>query len=170
MRAPRLRRLIAALGGVTTALGWAVLVLGCGYSVGDGRKPHADSFEAMVRRSESIALSAESVACMSDGLADPDPLIRGFASQAIARSAPDAADRLAALLEDPDAIVRAIALKSVAASAPERAMAGFHDESELVRRSALDSVLMHANMGDLESSTSKTRTACNSSLPRGHVS
>lgn len=108
------------------------------------------AFEAMARRSETIALSADSIACLSDGLADPDPLIRGFASQALERCSPDAADHLSALLEDPDAIVRAIALKSVAASAPEKAMTGFHDESGLVRRSALDSVLEHGNMADLE--------------------
>lgn len=109
------------------------------------------AFEAMSRRSETIALSAESIACLCDGLADPDPRIRGFASQALERCSPDAADHLLALLEDPDAIVRAIALKSVAALAPEKAMTGFHDESGLVRRAALESVLGHGNLADLES-------------------
>jgi len=108
------------------------------------------AFEAMARRSETMDLSADSLPRLGDGLADPSSLIRGFASHALERCAPDAADRLSGLLDDPDSIVRAIALKSVAATAPETAMAGFHDESGLVRQAALDSVLGRGDSTELE--------------------
>ena len=46
--------------------------------------------------------------------------------------------------------MRSVALQSVAASAPDKAVAGFRDASAHVRRSALESVLEHGNIADLE--------------------
>ena len=78
------------------------------------------------------------------------PLIRTNTSSKFHRARLTAADHLSALLDDPDAIVRSVALKSVAASVPAKAVAGFRDDSALVRRSALESVLEHGNIADLE--------------------
>ena len=86
----------------------------------------------------------------NNALGDPDPRVRGYASLAVVRDSSNAADHLSGLLDDPDAIVRAAALKSVAATAPDKAVAGFRDGSALVRRSALESVLEHGNIAELE--------------------
>lgn len=108
------------------------------------------AFEAMAQRSENTLLSSDLILKLTNALGDPDPHIRGYASRAVAMGSTNAADHLVAYLDDPDAIVRAIALKTVAASAPDMTMAGFRDDSALVRRSALESVLEYGNMTDLE--------------------
>ena len=108
------------------------------------------AFEAIAQRSENTPLSADLIAKLTNALGDPDPRVRGYASRALMRGSINAADHLSALLDDPDAIVRSVALKSVAASVPAKAVAGFRDDSALVRRSALESVLEHGNIADLE--------------------
>ena len=108
------------------------------------------AFEAMAQRSEKTPLSSDVISKLTNALDDPDPHIRGYASRAVAMGSNNAADHLAACLDDPDAIVRAIALKTVAASAPDVTMAGFRDDSALVRRSALESVLEFGNTSNLK--------------------
>ena len=110
----------------------------------------AAAFAAIAQRSETSPLSTDFIDPLLQALGDPDPFIRGYASQAVARQHPDAATHLSALLGDADAIVRSQALKAVAASTPGRAIAGFRDPSALVRKSALDSVLANGTVEDLE--------------------
>ncbi len=108
------------------------------------------AFKAIAQRSETMALSPGVISIVAQALGDPDPVIRGYAARALGSCSPKAADQLVALLDDPDAIVRATALKVVAASAPDRALAGLRDDSLLVRRAALESLLDDGTAADLE--------------------
>lgn len=98
------------------------------------------AFEVVAKWANALPLPLEMVAILVRALDDPDAVIRGHASSALAAGDPDAADRLAALLDDPDAIVRANALRAVAGSNPDRLLAAFRDDSALVRRAALNAM------------------------------
>ncbi len=110
----------------------------------------AVAVEAIAKRSEKTALSAEMNAKLADALGDPDPLIRGHVARAVMASDLDVESCFAALFNDSDAIVRSIALEAVATSAPDKAIPVFRDSSARVRRSALEIVLNHGNMAQLE--------------------
>lgn len=120
------------------------------------------AFSAISQRCETLPLSPELIAELPQALNDPDALIRGYASRAIAKCSPDAAEHLVPLLDDADAMVRANAVEAVASTMPDKAVAGFHDPALLVRRVALNSVLTHGTADDLEQGLSL-------SLEAGHT-
>ncbi|NIA69926.1 hypothetical protein HBA54_15085 [Pelagibius litoralis] len=114
------------------------------------------AFKALAQRGESLPLSPATEAALVTALGDVEPVVRGYAAQAVAGCSADAADKLLAFLDDPDAIVRAVALRHAAATAPERAFDGLRDDSLLVRRAALESVIASGRAADLE----KAMTIC----------
>ncbi len=99
------------------------------------------AFGTLVQRSEALALSENLLPVLIKGLGDESPLIRGYAAQAVAKSAPHGEKELEALLDDPDVVVRAAALRAITSLPTERILAALRDESSFVRQAVLDRAL-----------------------------
>ena len=107
------------------------------------------AYATLVQRAEVLPLSERLVPVLIKGLRDENPLIRGYAVQAIGTCAPQGQKELEALLGDPDALVRATALRVVAALPDGQVFAALRDESSFVRQVALERVIAQGMPEDL---------------------
>lgn len=107
------------------------------------------AYATFVQRAEVLPLSEGLVPVLIKGLSDENPLIRGYAVQAIGTCAPQGQKELEALLADPDALVRATALRVVSSLPDGRVFAALRDESSFVRQVALERVIAQGTPEDL---------------------
>lgn len=95
------------------------------------------AFEGLSNRATHVALSAETVEKLRNGVSDNDPRIRYFAVSALAHALDDSAEALEPMLDDEDAAIRAVAVRAVASSNPGAVLGHIGDPSPIVRRAAL---------------------------------
>lgn len=112
------------------------------------------AYATFVQRAEALALSERLVPVLIKGLGDENPLIRGYAAQAIGTCAPQGQKELEALLRDPDALVRATALRATTSLPDGQIFAALRDESSFVRQVALERGLAQGTSEDLAQTVS----------------
>lgn len=105
----------------------------------------AAAFRSLARRSGTIEQSV--VALIEDALEDPEAAIRHDAARILEHVSPDRIDaRLSLLLEDEDSMVRSIAIGRLGKQEPAIALRALEDNSNLVRRAGLDSLIESGNL------------------------
>ncbi|WP_179954308.1 HEAT repeat domain-containing protein [Denitrobaculum tricleocarpae] len=110
------------------------------------------AYATLVQRSEVLPLSESLLPALIKGLGDENPLIRGYAAQAIGKCLPHGEKELEALLDDADALVRATALRAIASLPGERVLLALRDDSSFVRQAAMERVLAGGSPKELTQS------------------
>lgn len=97
------------------------------------------AFDGLCKRAATQVLSPEAVDLLCAGLADAEPVIRGYAAEAL-RLSGAAPEILSGCLNDPDAAVRASALRALGTDHAATIASFFADPALAVRHAALQCV------------------------------